>query len=121
MAGLISPLDMIGWDASNIPSAPVCLHRPETPDASTNRAGVSSCPGGSLTAPLPTSVIESRITTADASCLAGVSVATIRKWVQRGHLEVDCRDGLGRPLFRWIDVAKAERATRERARRTYAA
>jgi predicted site-specific integrase-resolvase len=74
-----------------------------------------------LTAPLPTNVIESRISTADASCLAGVSVATIRKWVQRGHLEVACRDGLGRPLFRWIDVAKAERATRDRARRTYAA
>lgn len=74
-----------------------------------------------MLAPLQHDVIESRITTADASSLAGVSVATIRKWVQRGHLEVAARDGLGRPLFRWLDVAKAERATRERARRTFAA
>lgn len=59
--------------------------------------------------------------TADAATHAGVSVATIRKWVQRGHLTVDRRDQLGRPLFRWLDVAKAERATRDRARRTFAA
>lgn len=72
-----------------------------------------------MPAPLPTEVIESRITTADASHLAGVSVATIRKWVQRGHLTVAERDNLGRPLFRWIDVARAEHATREHARRTY--
>lgn len=70
---------------------------------------------------IPTELIERRITTADASHLAGVSVATIRKWVQRGHLAVDRRDHLGRPLFRWLDVAKAERLTRDHARRTYAA
>lgn len=64
-------------------------------------------------------LLESHITQADASSYAGVSVATIRKWVQRGHLPVACRDGLGRPLYRWIDVAKAEHATRERARRRY--
>lgn len=72
-------------------------------------------------APIPTGVAESRITTADASHLAGVSVATIRKWVQRGHLNVDRRDHLGRPLFRWLDVAKAERLTRDHARRKFAA
>lgn len=70
---------------------------------------------------LPSHVIEQRISTADASHLAGVTVATIRKWVQRGHLNVDCRDGLGRPLFRWLDVAKAERLTRDHARRKFAA
>lgn len=64
---------------------------------------------------------SSDISTADAANLAGVSVAAIRKWVQRGYLEVAFRDALGRPRFRWLDVAKAERATRERARRTFAA
>lgn len=66
-------------------------------------------------------LLESHITQADASSYAGVSVATIRKWVQRGHLPVACRDGLGRPLYRWIDVAKAERLTRDHARRKFAA
>ena len=59
------------------------------------------------------------LTTADASCHAGVSVAAIRKWVQRGHLTPAARDARGRPLFRWIDVAKAEYFTRERANRKY--
>lgn len=63
--------------------------------------------------------IERLLSTADASCHAGVRVATIRKWVQRGHLDVAMRDGRGRPFFRWIDVAKAEHATREHANRLY--
>lgn len=65
--------------------------------------------------------IEMLLTTADASSHASVKVETIRKWVQRGHLAVAQRDGRGRPLFRWIDVAKAEHATRKHARRTFAA
>lgn len=64
-------------------------------------------------------VVESLISTTDAANLAGVSVAAIRKWVQRGHLEVVARDKLGRPLFRWLDVAKAERLTRDHARRIW--
>ena len=63
--------------------------------------------------------VERLLSTADASHHAGVSVAAIRKWVQRGHLEVAQRDALGRPLFRWIDVAKAEHFTRVRANRKY--
>lgn len=63
--------------------------------------------------------IEQLLSTADASSHAGVSVAAIRKWVQRGHLDVAMRDGRGRPLFRWIDVAKAEYATRMHANRKY--
>ena len=59
------------------------------------------------------------LSTADASHHAGVTVAAIRKWVQRGHLEVAARDGRGRPMFRWIDVAKAEHFTRARANRKY--
>lgn len=57
----------------------------------------------------------SLLSTIDAANLAGVSVATIRKWVQRGTLDVAARDGRGRPLFEWRAVAVAERATRDRA------
>lgn len=63
--------------------------------------------------------IEQLLSTVDASRHAGVTVAAIRKWVQRGHLDVAMRDGRGRPLFRWIDVAKAEYATRASANRKY--
>lgn len=62
---------------------------------------------------------EQLLSTADASSHAGVTVAAIRKWVQRGHLKVAARDPRGRPMFRWIDVAKAEHATRAHANRKY--
>jgi hypothetical protein len=52
---------------------------------------------------------------------AGVSVAAICKWRERGHLPVatddegnEIRDPRGRPLYRLIDVAKAEHATKTR-------
>ncbi len=69
-----------------------------------------------MSAALP---VERLLSTADASCHAGVTVAAIRKWMQRGHLTPTARDDRGRPLFRWIDVAKAEHFTRERANRKY--
>lgn len=77
--------------------------------------------------------LESLISTTDAAYLAGVSVAAISNWRERGYLaRIDGQptrvhlapagyDGRNRPLYRWIDVAKAERATRDRARRTFAA
>lgn len=61
------------------------------------------------------------ISTTDAANLAGVSVAAISNWRDRGHLPVSGRDQRGRPLYRWLDVAKAEHATRRHARRTWAA
>ncbi|AVI03707.1 hypothetical protein SEA_CONFIDENCE_77 [Gordonia phage Confidence] len=61
--------------------------------------------------------IDSLITTTEAATLCGVSTATVRKWVQRNKLEPSGLDDNGRNLFRLIDVAKAERATRTRARR----
>lgn len=61
--------------------------------------------------------IDSLITTTEAATLCGVSAATVRKWVQRNLLAPSGLDGNGRNLFRLIDVAKAERATRQRARR----
>ena len=58
-----------------------------------------------------------------ASGYAGVSVAAICKWRERGHLPVatdeqgnEIRDAQGRPRYRLIDVAKAEHRTHERAR-----
>ncbi len=57
----------------------------------------------------------SLLSTVDAANLAGVSVAAIRKWVQRGTLEVAARDWRDRPLFEWRAVAIAERATRDKA------
>jgi hypothetical protein len=84
--------------------------------------------------PLPLTLapdlIDSLISTTEAANLAGVSVAAISNWRERGYLTVTgervhltpaCHDGRNRPLYKWIDVAKAERATRERARRTFAA
>lgn len=61
--------------------------------------------------------IDSLITSTEAATLCGVSAATIRKWVQRGNLEPSGLDINGRKLFRLLDVAKAERATRSNARR----
>ena len=61
--------------------------------------------------------IESLITANEAATLCGVSAAAVRKWVQRETLSPSGLDRRGRQLFRLIDVAKAERATRERARR----
>lgn len=52
-----------------------------------------------------------------AANLVGVSVETIKKWRQRGHLETKGLDERGRPMYAWIDVVKAERATRDRAGR----
>ncbi len=62
---------------------------------------------GALDAPL--------ITTELAADEAGVTTATIRKWVQRGHLRSAGSQGRRR-LFRLEDVFAAERTT-YRARR----
>ena len=50
---------------------------------------------------------------------ARVSPNVVRNWVYRGRLEVAEPDRRGRPLFRAVDVIRAEKATRERARRVY--
>lgn len=52
---------------------------------------------------------------------AQVDRNVIDNWRYRGKLEVAERDHRGRPRYRAIDVIRAEKATRERARRTYAA
>lgn len=64
-------------------------------------------------------VLQSLVTTAEAARHAGVSAAAVRQWASRGHLEATGTDDAGRPLYRLLDVAKAERATRSHARRKY--
>lgn len=67
-------------------------------------------------------------TAQEAADAAGVEPGVVRNWKYRGHLP-QARTGTGRPmtnaagqpLFRATDVIRAERATRQRARRTYAA
>jgi hypothetical protein len=57
-----------------------------------------------------------RITTSQAAIYAEVTPAAIVNWRRRGHLHPIAWDH-GRPLYQVIDVAKAEHATRKRARR----
>lgn len=58
-------------------------------------------------------------TVAQAAEAAQVKPNVVRNWKYRGVLEEARRDYRGRPQFRAIDVIRAEKATRERARRTY--
>lgn len=61
--------------------------------------------------------VDSLITASEAATLCGVSAATIYVWAHRGTLTPAGIDERGRKLYRLLDVAKAERATRDRARR----
>jgi predicted site-specific integrase-resolvase len=58
-------------------------------------------------------------TTAEAAEAAGVTADVIYQWKRRGKLKPVNRTGW--PRYRAMDVLAAERSTRERARRTYAA
>lgn len=58
-------------------------------------------------------------TVAQAAEAAQVSPNVIRNWKYRGLLAEAGRDFRDRPLFLAIDVIRAEKATREKARRTY--
>jgi hypothetical protein len=73
---------------------------------------------------MPPLDLDALWTVAEAAAHAKVSEATIRSWVHRDHLKVardedgrEIRDRRGRPRFRPLDVARAEGATREHARR----
>lgn len=60
------------------------------------------------------------LTTSDAAALCQVRPATIRKWVQRGLLTASGLTNHGHPLYTQVDVAHAERSTRDRAGRSFA-
>lgn len=62
--------------------------------------------------------INDLITTTQAATLCGVGVTAIRNWAHRGTITAAGIDHQGRKLYRLIDIAKAERATRTKARRT---
>jgi excisionase family DNA binding protein len=56
------------------------------------------------------------LTREQAAALCGVHPDTISQWIRRGHLKVTRRQGRS-PLLDPVEVAKAEHATAERARR----
>lgn len=58
-------------------------------------------------------------TVAEAAELAQVTVDAVHKWRRRGLLDDAGRDRNGRVLLRATDVIRAEKSTRERARRVY--
>jgi predicted site-specific integrase-resolvase len=60
---------------------------------------------------------EMLLTTREAAEICRVKIDTVRKWVRRGHLERVGLDENGWPVYLAVDVAKAEYATRVRARR----
>jgi DNA-binding transcriptional MerR regulator len=53
------------------------------------------------------------VPTAEAAELVGVKPATIRKWVQRGHLTARGLDEKNRPLYHPDDVIAAEAKVRQ--------
>ena len=57
-----------------------------------------------------------RLTTSQAAAYAGVTTAAVTNWRRRGHLRPVGHQH-GRPIYILLDVAKAEHATRRRARR----
>ena len=72
---------------------------------------------------MPDLDLDALLSAKDAGLYAGVSVAAIVNWRNRGHLPVatdeqgnEIRDAQGRPRYRLLDVAKAEYRTHERAR-----
>ncbi|MEU5030184.1 helix-turn-helix domain-containing protein [Streptomyces milbemycinicus] len=57
------------------------------------------------------------LTAREAAELTGVDVQTVYSWVRRGHLKVEGLDHRGQKLFRHLSVARAEMATRAKAKR----
>jgi DNA-binding transcriptional MerR regulator len=63
--------------------------------------------------------MDELLTGPQAAELCGVDPSTIRQWKRRGMLQPAGLDERNRPLYRQLDVARAERATRNRAGRTF--
>lgn len=63
--------------------------------------------------------LQSLIGTTEAAHLVGVTPEAITKWKARGLIEPAGLNPQGHPLYKLIDVARVERATRKQARREY--
>lgn len=61
--------------------------------------------------------MDELLTTAQVATLCGVDPATVRKWKQRNIITPDGLDERGRPLYRQLTAARAEKRTRKRAGR----
>jgi len=59
--------------------------------------------------------LDDLITTTEAAGECGVSISTISNWAARGHLKASGLDERGRPLYKRVDVLRAERDVRRRA------
>lgn len=68
---------------------------------------------------LTVDLAETLWTVEQAAEAAQVQPNTVRNWKYRGRLVQAGADWRGRPLFRAVDVIRAEKATREKARRVY--
>lgn len=75
-------------------------------------------PEGDAMVDLNVDLHTTRWSVAEAAEAAGVTPDVVRNWCYRGHLKAAERRR-GRPVFLAIDVIRAEKATRERARRVY--
>lgn len=58
--------------------------------------------------------LNTLVNTTEAASIAGVTVAAISNWKDRGLIQPAGLDDRGRPLYRLADIAKAERSTRNR-------
>ncbi|MFJ2863695.1 MerR family transcriptional regulator [Kitasatospora sp. NPDC087314] len=65
--------------------------------------------------------MDTLLTGPEAANLCRVTPEAIRQWKRRGHLQPAGLDHHGRPLYRQLDVARAEVRTRKRAGRVLAA
>lgn len=61
--------------------------------------------------------LHKEVTASEAAEHAKVSLQVISNWVRRGHLTPSRTDRQGRRYYRYVDVAKAEYKTRQRARK----
>jgi len=64
--------------------------------------------------------VRQLLTGPEAASLCGVSVEAVRQWKRRGLIAPAGLDERNRPMYRWIDVARAEARTRARAGRQFA-
>lgn len=58
--------------------------------------------------------LNTLVSTTEAAEIAGVSLAAISKWRERGLIEPSGLDERNRPLYRLADIVRTERSTRQR-------